>query len=261
MKRTSIPFSFPNGRGEQLAGILDLPAEAPLFFGVFAPCFTCVKESHGAAKICREMAEHGAAMLRFDITGIGGSQGSFAEQNFSNRIQDIIAACHALSVEYEPPKLLVGHSISGTAAIHAVPKLPPLQAVATVGSPRSPAYVIEKFRSQNRITERNDGLIDIDVLGQPVAFKPSFIDDMMQHDTEADIAKISKKLFVFHAPHDDIVSYANAEALFSAANDNPANDAELVRLSDDATHLFEARKEDAVFVAETLLDWFRTHLR
>jgi putative redox protein len=251
MKRKSTPFDFENGRGQKLSGIIDAPVEAPLFHGVFAPCFTCTKESHGAAKICRALAEGGASMLRFDMTGLGGSAGDFAHTNFSTRVRDIVAACRALPT---PPVLLIGHSISGTAALSAAKEIPSLRAVATIGSPRDPAYVIEKFERRGDITLKGE-MIDINVLGRTVPFRREFLDDMRAHDTAGDTGALKPKLFIFHAPGDDIVSYANAETIRSRA---PAH-AEVVTLHDEATHLFERRADDAQFVAESLLSWFRAH--
>jgi putative redox protein len=256
MTRRSLRHFFPNGRGQQLAGIIDMPAAPPLFYGVFAPCFTCTKESHGSAKICRALAEDGAAMLRFDMTGLGESEGRFADTNFSTRVLDILAACRSLEAEHQAPKLLVGHSISGTACIPAVRKLPSVQAVATIGAPRDPSYVIAKFRRNNDLVAKGDA-IEVTVAGRKLAFKKSFVDDMESQDVPAETAKLDRRLFVFHAPHDAIVSFENAEAIYARA----VGDRELVTLDDQATHLFENRQEDAVFIAETLMEWFRVHLK
>ena len=256
MPRTSLKYRFDNGRGQSLAGMFDMPDGEPEFYGVFAPCFTCPKESHAAAKVCRRMADNGVAMLRIDVTGTGESEGVFAETNFSTRILDLIAACTAVGRDYAPPRLLVGHSISGTAAISAMKALPDLQALATIGSPRDPSYVIDKFKRQNLITYRGD-LVDIMVIGRRVTFKKEFLDDMTSQSVAGDLARLDRKLFVFHAPHDSIVSFDDARALYDGAG----GDRELVPLAEAATHLFENRKEDAEFVADTLLDWFRLHLK
>lgn len=256
MTRKSIRHSFPNGRGQDLAGIIDMPADEPMFWGVFAPCFTCPKESHGAAKVCRALAENGAAMLRFDMTGLGESDGRFAETNFTTRVADIIAACRDVEKNFAPPKLLIGHSISGTACIPAMKELPSIQALATIGSPRDPSYVIEKFKRNNHLVYKED-TIEVMVVGHKVSFRKSFVDDMTSQHVPEDTAKLDRKLFVFHAPHDSIVSFGNAQAIY----DRATCDRELVTLDENATHLFENRKDDAQFVAETLMDWFRLHLR
>lgn len=256
MTRRTIRHKFSNGRGQELAALIDMPAGEPLFWGVFAPCFTCPKESHGAAKICRALAEDGAAMMRFDVTGLGESEGRFADTNFSTRVQDIVAACREVEKHFAPPKLLIGHSISGTAAIPAMKELPSLQALATIGSPRDPSYVIDKFRAHNHLIY-NEDTIDVIVVGRKVSFKKSFVEDMTSQHVPEDTAELTCKLFVFQAPFDNIVSFENAQAIY----DRATCDKELITLDEQATHLFENRKDDANFVAETLMDWFRTHLR
>lgn len=256
MGRSSKRLRFSNGRGDTLAGILDLPEGEPLFFGLFAPCFTCPKEQHGAFKICRAFAQAGAAMLRFDVTGTGESTGSLAETNFTTRILDMIAASRALEQEFQAPKILLGHSISGTAALSAVKYLPHIQAFATIGSPRDPASIIEKFKRKQQIHDVENG-VEVDVLGRKVFFKKDFVNDMLKQTVVEDTAKNDRKLFIFHAPHDDIVSFDNARAIYDRAK----GDRELVPLDEEATHLFENRSDDAVFIAQTLMDWARAHLR
>ncbi len=256
MTRRTIRHKFDNGRGEELSALIDMPSGDPLFWGVFAPCFTCPKESHGAAKVCRALAEDGAAMMRFDMTGLGESDGRFADTNFSTRVLDIVAACQDVAKNHAPPKLLIGHSISGTAAISAMKQLPYVQALATIGSPRDPSYVIDKFRRNNHLTYKDD-TIEVNVVGRQVAFKKSFVEDMTSQHVPEDTALLKCKLFVFHAPFDSIVSFENAEAIVSRAT----CDRELITLDDEATHLFDNRKDDAIFVAETLMEWFRVHLK
>ena len=255
MTRRSIRHTFSNGRGEELAAIIDMPSEEPLFWGVFAPCFTCPKESHGAAKICRALAEDGAAMMRFDMTGLGDSDGRFSDTNFTTRIADIVAACRDVEKNHAAPKLLIGHSISGTAAIAAMAQLPSIQALATIGSPRDPSYVIEKFRRANQLVYKED-TIEVNVVGRMVPFKKSFVDDMTSQNVPEATAALTKKLFVFHAPFDTIVGFDNAQAIY----DRATCDKEIITLDEQANHLFDNRKDDAIFIAETLMAWFRLHL-
>jgi putative redox protein len=253
MGKKSLKFTFPNGRGQTLAGLLDLPDGEPRFFGLFAPCFTCTKESHAAHKICRALGEDGIAMLRFDITGIGGSEGNFAETNFTTHVQDIIAAYQAIAAAHEAPKFIIGHSIGGPAAISASRHLPDLAALATLGSPRDPAAVIEKFRRNNQIVIRDD-MAELMVMGRKVMVKKTFMDDLLAQHVAQDTAAFKGKLFIFHAQQDNIVHFDNAQAIF----DRATCDKELIPLSGFATHLLEQGDEDARFVAETISVWFQS---
>ena len=257
MGRTSTKVFFDNGRGQKLAGILDAPTETPLFYGVFGPCFTCPKETHAAAKTCRALAEDGVAMLRFDVTGVGGSEGHAPDTDFSSRVQDIIAAANFLATEYAAPKILIGHSISGTAALAAAQSLPDIQLLATIGSPSDPTAIIEKFRRNGDIEETAEGAT-INVLGTPHHFGKGFVENMLGQNVAEDTASLDCKLMVFHAPHDSIVHVSNADVITSRAG--TAADAEKIILSDEATHLFENRNDDALFVAETIMQWCRMHL-
>ena len=254
MNSKSIRFSFSNGHGQKLSGILDMPPEEPLFYGVFAPCFTCTKESHAAHKVCRALSERGVAMLRFDMTGLGESEGSFADTHFSSRILDITAACHALAADHQPPKLLVGHSISGTAALSAVHHLPQIQLVATLGAPCDPAYVIDKFRRNNLVVVKGD-VAELTVMGRKVVVKKTFIDDMLSHDVAAATARIDRQLFIFHAPHDEVVHFDNARTIY----DRTSCSRELVPLGASSTHLLEQGAADAGLMADILCEWFRLH--
>ena len=157
-----------------------------------------------------------------------------------------------------PPTTRPPFSNSGTATLSAAQHLPSLQAVATIGAPCDTVRTVNKFRQNNLVTEKDD-MLEISVLGKPVLFKKTFESDMLSYKVEEDTAQIDKKLFIFHAPHDNIVAFENADIIRARAVN--ARDPEIIRLDDDATHLFENRRDDAAFVAATLMEWFRVHLK
>jgi pimeloyl-ACP methyl ester carboxylesterase len=245
------PLTFINGRGEKLAGIVDMPDIAPVAYGVFAPCFTCVKETHGAVKISRALAERGVAMLRFDTAGVGASEGTLSKTNFSSRIDDIVSACRAFGERYASPSLLVGHSISGPAAISAAVQLPDIRVVATVGSPKDPQTMLDKFEERGQMTVTD--IVTIDVLGRALVFDRLFIDDLRGQDLVRDSAAFTGALLAFHAPNDAIVGMENMQGIYDRAVN--ATHREMVRLGDDSTHLFEKHNEDAAFIADKLLQF------
>ena len=251
MKPSSTKITFDNGRGASLAGIVDMPADGQvLFAGVFAPCFTCTKESHAAHKVCRALALRGGAILRFDVTGIGGSGGNFADMTFSAHAQDIIAAARAMKEKLNlTPTLLVGHSIGGPAALKAALSLPEIKTIATIGSPPDPSHVVERLTQKGLITFRDDEA-DMIIAGHKITMKRGFVEDALNSGVAEATAAFRGDLFVFHAPHDDTVNIARAQTIAARAGGN----AEVVPLSENATHLLERGTEDADFIAETLAD-------
>ena len=256
MSPRTIRFPFSNNRGQTLAGLIDFPQEKPLFYGVFAPCFTCTKESHASHKICRALASRGIATLRFDMTGLGESEGNFADTNFTTRILDIIAAGNALAAAYEPPKLVIGHSISGTAVLAASAHLPSLQALATLGAPSNPSHVIEGLRKQNLIVFKDD-TAEMTISGRKIIVKKQMVEDMESYEMADTTTGLNRRIFIFHAPHDNIVPYRNAGEIY----DRTGGDKEIITLRESATHLLEQGHDDASFIAETLSSWFDLHLR
>lgn len=249
----SIKINFKNAQGLILSGIIDMPDDAPKLFGVFAPCFTCVKESNGAVKVSRALAERGAAMLRFDTTGVGQSEGALAKTNFTTRIEDIAAACRALEDGYAAPRLLIGHSISGPAVISAAALIPTLEVVATIGSPKDPQTMIAKFRQYGQISEDGD-TVSLNVLGQQKVFEKSFVDDMLAQDLVRDSAALTAALVAFHAPHDKIVDFSNMQDIHDRAVN--ARSREIFALGDESTHLFEGKTNDGAIIADKLMSFF-----
>ncbi len=144
MKRFKL--EFPNAEGQMLSARLETPVDkSPRAYALFAHCFTCSKNFMAVTNISRALTSKGIAVLRFDFTGLGDSEGEFADTNFSSNVQDLIVAAEYLKAEYEAPKLLVGHSLGGAAVLIAASQLPYVAAVATVGAPADPPHVKRLF--------------------------------------------------------------------------------------------------------------------
>lgn len=246
MTRTT-PYRFINKRQNELAALIDYAPGSPRGFGIFAPCFTCTKESHAAFKICRALAALGITMLRFDIEGLGQSQGDFKNHTFASRVQDMIDASRALERDFGTPQLLIGHSISGTAAFAAARQIRSINVLATIGSPRSPAYVLDKMERNNQITDHGD-VIDVRIANYTVTLNRGFIADMRSYDMKADIQAYKGKLFVFHGENDEIAGFDNAHEIYAPAT----CEKEMVVLSKSCDHLLAAHTDDAQTIAEKL---------
>lgn len=248
MTVTTESVSFQGSLGLSLAGKLDLPSEPPLAFGIFAHCFTCSMEIHATRRICLELAARGVAMLRFDFTGLGKSQGAFEDTNFETNIQDIIKASEFLEQTYAPPKILIGHSLGGSATLFAAPDLPLVRAVVTLNAPCDPFHVSRHFQSQLPQILR-EGAADIEVSGRLFRLKKHFVSSLNARKIDEKLAKIRAALLVCHAPRDRTVSLEHAAHIFTAAK-HPKSFISL----DDANHLITA-KEHAVYIADVIKSW------
>jgi uncharacterized OsmC-like protein/pimeloyl-ACP methyl ester carboxylesterase len=248
MAPNSRPVSFPGAFGTTLAARLDGPAGAPLAYAIFAHCFTCSKETKAAATISAALAERGFAVLRFDFTGLGGSEGDFANTNFSSNIDDLVAAADFLRREHRAPALLVGHSLGGTAVLAAASQIPEALAVATLGSPLEPDHILGLLKdSVGKIESEGDARVDL--AGREFRIKKQFLDDIRSQKVGAEVARLGKALMVMHSPRDTIVDIDNASKIFLAAR-HPKSFVSL----DPADHLMSNRA-DATYAGQLLADW------
>ncbi|MGB5491346.1 MAG: bifunctional alpha/beta hydrolase/OsmC family protein [Woeseiaceae bacterium] len=244
---------FENQTGHVLSGILDLPAEPPLAYALFAHCFTCSKNLKAAANIASALNDSGIAVLRFDFTGLGQSQGEFADTNFSSNVADLIAAVDYMAREFQAPSILVGHSLGGTAVLQAAASVDSAVAVATIGSPSEPVHVAAMFSgSEEALRERGEATVNLG--GRPFLMKQQFLDDLEAQDLRSSVSSLRKALLVMHAPLDNIVEIDNASALFSAAK-HPKSFVSL----DSADHLL-SRDADSRYAGHVLAAWASRYL-
>ena len=249
----NLNVTFPNTRGETLAGILNMPASTPLAYALFAHCFTCSKDIKAAANIARALNEEGIAVLRFDFTGLGDSEGAFADTNFSSNVADLLAAVDYLERQHEAPTLLVGHSLGGTAILQAAPQVPSAVAVATIGSPFDPAHVLHLFAgAEDTLQERGEA--EVNLGGRPFVMKRQFVEDLGNQSLQETVGSLRKALLVMHAPLDNIVEIDNASELFRAAK-HPKSFVSL----DNADHLL-SRAADSRYVGHVLAAWASRYL-
>ncbi len=244
---------FENQTGHVLSGILDVPAEPPLAYALFAHCFTCSKNLKAAANIARALNDSGIAVLRFDFTGLGQSEGEFADTNFSSNVADLIAAVDYMGRELQAPSILVGHSLGGTAVLQAAASVDSAVAVATIGSPSEPVHVAAMFSgSEEALRERGEATVNLG--GRPFLMKQQFLDDLEAQDLRSSVSSLRKALLVMHAPLDNIVEIDNASALFSAAK-HPKSFVSL----DSADHLL-SRDADSRYAGHVLAAWASRYL-
>jgi len=249
----SEKVTFTGAGGENLAARLDLPSGKPKAYALFAHCFTCNKDIFAAARIAGGLAEQGIAVLRFDFTGLGASEGDFANTNFSSNVGDLVRAADFLRETREAPKLLVGHSLGGAAVLAAAAQVPEAAMVATIAAPADPVHVAHHF-TEARPEIEAAGEAEVLLVGRPFRIKKQFLEDIEQQKLETAIAGLKKALVIFHAPRDETVGIENASQIFLAAK-HPKSFVSL----DDADHLL-SRKSDAIYVAEVLAAWAGRYL-
>jgi len=254
MAPTSQPVSFPGASGAMLSARLDAPDGPPLAYALFAHCFTCSKETKAATTISTALAERGVAALRFDFTGLGGSEGEFANTNFSSNVGDLVAASDFLRKNHRAPAILIGHSLGGTAVLAAAPDIPECAAVATIGSPFDPEHVLRLIRGSAQTIAR-EGEAEVEIAGRAFRIKKQFLDDIQGQKLGGIIAQLRKALMVMHSPRDAIVDIDNAAKIFAAAK-HPKSFVSL----DPADHLL-SRREDAIYAGHVLAAWAERYLQ
>ncbi len=253
MAPKSEKITFPGFDGSGLAGKLDLPSGTPLAYALWAHCFSCSKDVFAASRVARSLTERGIAVLRFDFTGLGTSEGDFANTNFSSNVQDLIAATDYLRAHFQAPKMLIGHSLGGAAILAAAPHVPEALAVCTIGAPSDPAHVADQF-SGSRDDIENRGQAEVSLAGRPFTIKKQFLDDIEGQKLEQSIASMKKALLVFHSPIDAVVGIENAGRIFQAAK-HPKSFVTL----DKADHMLSNR-QDAAYVADVIATWATRYL-
>jgi putative redox protein len=246
-------FNFPNATGEQLAATLDLPLGKPTAYALFAHCFTCGKDNLAAKRIAERLTIHGIAVLRFDFTGLGGSEGEFANTHFSSNVDDLVAAADHLRKTYDAPAILIGHSLGGAAVLAASHRIPETRAVVTIAAPYDPGHVAGLFKEQIE-TIRAQGEVEVELAGRPFHIRREFLDDVAERKLDACLATLRKALLVFHSPTDELVGIYNASHIFGAAK-HPKSFVSLA----GADHLL-SQKDDAVYVANVIAAWADRYL-
>lgn len=242
---------FVGARGERLAAILDRPDGEVTGFALFAHCFTCTKDLKAAHWIGQALARRGITMLRFDFAGLGQSEGAFEESTLSSNADDLVAAAEFMTREHGPPRLLIGHSLGGVAALVAAPGMPDVRAVCTISSSFSATHLRRYLASA---ADPPPERFDVTIAGRTFQLRRSFLEDLERHDMGERIASLGRPLLVLHAPDDRVVEIDQAERIFAAA----AHPRSLVAL-DGADHLL-ARREHAERAAALIAAWSEPYL-
>lgn len=247
-------FTFPNSEGTILSAQMEWPAnQKPHSYAIFAHCFTCSKNFYAVRTISRAMANRGFAVLSFDFTGLGRSEGKFQDANLSGNVDDIIAAAKFLKDKFDGPSLLIGHSLGGVASILAAGEIDSVIAVATIGAPSEAEHVTRIFEEHLTGIE-TAGAAKVRLGGRPFLIKQQFVDDLRNHVVTHVLKELRKAILILHSPQDVIVGIENAAELYQQAH-HPKSFISL----DGADHLLP-NKEDANYAGEMIASWASRYL-
>lgn len=251
MSRRKVTFNNP--QGESLSGLLEMPMGAVKSYALFAHCFTCSKDIAAASRITRALAKQGIAVLRFDFTGLGNSDGDFSNTNFSSNLQDLMVAADYLEQHYVAASLLIGHSLGGAAVLAVAQRLDSVKAVVTIGAPATAGHVKHLFAdSYDEIMQQETASVVL--AGRSFTIQRQLIEDLENYNTVEHIKTLRKALLIFHSPVDQVVSIDEAGRIYAAAM-HPKSFVSL----DQADHLL-SRVEDSEYVAAVMAAWVGRYL-
>lgn len=251
MKSTKLDIK--NKNGQKLQAFLELPADqSPDNYAVFAHCFTCSSSLSAVKNISRALTTHGFGVVRFDFTGLGRSEGEFAESHFSANVEDLTSVSNHLREHYKAPSLLVGHSLGGAAVLVAASQLDNIKAVATVGAPASVSHVKHLFSHGIEEVEEK-GEVEVNIGGRPFHINKNFVNDFDKTDLPEVVKNLRKPLLIMHAPFDAIVGIENAQKLYHYAH-HPKSFISL----DGADHLL-MNPDDSNYVGDIIGSWVKRY--
>lgn len=247
-------LEFTNTAGQKLSARLDLPVETDaIAYALFAHCFTCSKNIKAISHISHALTRERIAVFRFDFTGLGESEGDFADTNFSSNVDDLVAAAEFMTNQYEAPQLLIGHSLGGAAVLQAAEKIPSSRAVITIAAPADPTHVSSALGDTKDIIERT-GEANVDLAGRTFRIKRQFLDDLESVRMQHTIRNLDRALLIFHSPTDELVGIENAAKIFQAAR-HPKSFVSL----DKADHLL-MNPRDSQYVGSLIAAWVSKYI-
>ncbi|NNF99735.1 MAG: alpha/beta hydrolase [Desulfobacteraceae bacterium] len=245
---------FTNHEGHTLSGMLEMPGDGkPEAYCIFAHCFTCTKNIKAAVNISRALAATGIAVLRFDFTGLGESEGDFTDTNFSSNVDDLMAAAAYLAKAHEPPQIMIGHSLGGAAVLMAAGKVDRVKAVVTIGAPGDPNH-LKHLLTGKEAEIKVRGVAEVMLAGRTFTIKKQFLDDLDQPTFKPVVRRLDKALLVLHSPLDEVVSIENAAEIFRIAR-HPKSFISL----DTADHLL-SDAEDSRYAGSIIAAWANRYI-
>lgn len=264
MIRRSERVAFPGGSGFELAGIVDWPAHDPQATVLFTHCFTCNKDLKAIVRISRGLAEAGYLVLRYDLTGLGGSQGDFSQTNFSSNRHDLLAAVHFMSQRFAAPDFLIGHSFGGACSLSLIEEVHSARGVVTLAAPSDTGHLADQLqRMDPKIASEGTGSVSIG--GKTYTILASMLADFREFNLPAKLRQVTKPALLFHSPVDDTLGFEHVLRLFALltqrSGDDPDSSAASLICLPGADHLLVSNPADLEYVTATIAAWFQRLMR
>ena len=255
-------ISFLSSDGLNLAGVVEIPDDRPLASVVFAHCFTCSKDLKATVRVSRQLARLGFLTLRFDFRGVGNSEGKFEDSNFQTNIDDLCSAIDWLAQTHQAPRVLIGHSLGGAAAMSVAARaasagsgpLSELAALVTLAAPSDTSHLAKFLLSQNADIEAT-GQGDVSIGGKAWPITMQLVNSLLSSNVETEIPQIRIPHLILHSPEDATVAWRHAQTLLQQSGGLTS----LISL-DGSDHLLVKQKEDVAFVAEMIATWAKRYV-
>lgn len=247
-------IQFTNSSGKELSGRIEFPDSSnPLGYAIFAHCFTCNKNFSAITNICKSMNDEGFAVLRFDFTGLGESEGDFTDTTFSSNIEDLLDAADYLDENYESPSLIIGHSLGGAATVFAGKQINSVKAIVTIATSSSPDHLAQILSSVKKEAQEK-GYAQAIIAGRKIMLSKKFFEDISSRNMKEALKTLGKPILIFHSPQDNLVGINNAAEIFRAAK-HPKSFVSL----DGADHLL-SDKRDSLFTGMIIGNWAKRYI-
>lgn len=280
-QRRSYRVRFDGGNGSALTGIVDRPirpGDAPDSAtppwhptAVFSHCFTCNKDLKAITRISRRLAEYGVAVLRFDMTGLGGSEGDFADTNFSTNLADLAAAIRFAHESLGPVTALIGHSFGGAASLATAAAMPvqngtplsdelrrPITALISIAAPSDTKHLADLLQRMNPEIQSH-GRGDVQIGGRTWSIRREMLDDFRSHPLADYLNRIRCRVLAFHSPVDQTLGYDHALRIAGLVEDENGLPACSLLTLRGADHLLIKNPADVEYVCEISASFLRRY--
>lgn len=237
-----------NKYNKNLSTIIEMPKNNLKDYIIISHCFTCSKLYKLYNNISRILVANNYGVVRYDVMGLGESQGDFSNTSFNTNIEDLISVYNYISKNYKKPRYLFGHSLGSLVSIKAATILDSIIGVATVGSPSSFDNLIRLFSSYENDLKEKDNIM-VKLSGRKISIGLDYLKDIRNENVNEFLRAFNKDIIIFHSNSDKIVPYKQGVDLFNSINSVK----NFITLK-NVDHLV-SNKDDSIYIGDILYTW------